>query len=286
MKTQLIILFFALALFLDGHGQDAGEQDIKVVLPPELTQQPNEDEKARSKARSDLNLRASVGLPYLSVDDVIAHKSMLTLGNGARRCDHIAVASVLSCENLPLSGKLHTLIIRFNVESNLLGILNQPETIIVPWSHERTSPAKGARLLVFLAKKNLSMSTEFITWNNREQRKHQSFPPNSLFAFGDSYNIISLDNDKQAESLLTSVSGYVQHLRGQNHDEKMYYLFLKEQMRSSFSRIKEDARSDMVYFLRTSSCDLNQVVSDDGIDDGIKNYLRLFLIPEQEKIHQ
>jgi len=286
MNKRLLIIFFALAMLLEGHGQDTGEQDIKVVLPPELTQQPNEEEKARSKARDELNLRASVGLPYLSMDDVIAHKSMLTLGNGARRCDHIAVVSVLSCENFPISVKLHTLIIRFNVESNLLGVLHQPETIIVPWADERTSPAKGDRLLVFLAKKNLSRSTEFIMWNDREQRVHQGVPKNNLFAFGDSYNIICLDNDKEEESLLTSVSGYVQNLRSQKYDDKIYYSFLKEQMRSSFSRIKEDARSDLVYFLRTSSYDLNQVVNDDGIDDGIRNYLRLFLIPERERKNQ
>jgi hypothetical protein len=54
-------------------------------------------------------------------------------------------------------------------------------------------------------------------------------------------------------------------------------------MESPIPRIKEDARSDMLDLLRTSSFDLKKVVDDEKIDDGLKDYVRYILMPHQGK---
>jgi hypothetical protein len=256
-----------------------GENDIVVVTPPRT-----EEQIARSKAYSDRLLRASAGLSYLDIEDALASKSFFTLGNGVERCDHIAVVSVAEAQSQTLSEKIHACMIRFNVVSNLLGVLQQPETIIVPWASDRSPPLEGERLLVFLAEKNLSRSEEFILWDYMRKGKQEKHS-DRFFVFGDSYNVISLEDKQQKDAFLTSVSGYVKNLRRGSLDEEEYYLFLIKHMDSPCVRIKEDAISDMVKFLNSVSLsfDLNRIPADANIDEGIKNYVRLFLIPEREQ---
>lgn len=104
-----------------------------------------------------------------------------------------------------------------------------------------------------------------------------------LFSFGDAYNVIRLDDEKRSAAYVTAVTGYLRHLQDQRHNVDVYYVFLKELMHSPISRIKDDARSDFVNFLRTCpSFDLNRVLEDKNVDDGIKEYVRLILLPSRQ----
>lgn len=307
MNKLLLISMFTVSAIAKLFGGDGVKSDIKVVLPPELTRLPvvSNEGKEREMSRQKLSVQACSGLPYMSDDDkIIIAKDIYTFGKTVKKCSNIAIISVLSCEYFPLMENVRVLRLQFNVESNLLGKIQSPEMIDVPWAFssftqehikrikkmgvditwkpDPPTPGKGDRFLVFLSPQNQSKFEEFWYW--RSPQRDQSYSSKTkLFSIGDAYNVIPLKEKKQTEDFLTAVSGYICNLREQNYNEAAYYSFLKSQMRSSLHRLKEDARSEMVKFLRSSSFYQKLAISDDGIDDRIKNYVRLILIPNQEK---
>lgn len=54
-------------------------------------------------------------------------------------------------------------------------------------------------------------------------------------------------------------------------------------MKSSIPRIRDDARQDMLYLIRScQDIDLDRILADENIDEGIKDYVRLYLKPRRE----
>ncbi len=305
MKRPFLTLLFTVAWALNGQSDDTGEHDVKIVIPRELDPPPSEEDKMREKTYSELHLRASAGLPYSSMEDELSRKSYFTLGNSVKQCTNIAIVSALSCEPVSETNKLKVINLRYNVESNLFGILPPSGSIDVPWvtsllSQEQVQslnrrginatwrpspeiPETGQRFLVFLSPRNQSKHHEFWHWKRSKQNQQSPSSEVPLFSFGDAYNVIRLDDEKRSAAYVTAVTGYLRHLQDQRHNVDVYYVFLKELMHSPISRIKDDARSDLVNFLRTCpSFDLNRVLEDKNVDDGIKEYVRLILLPSRQ----
>jgi len=305
MNKLLLTVAFTVAATVKLWAGVSADTDVKVALPPELTRPLSDEEKAREAAWNALSIRASAGLPYQSNDDkIIIDKAFLTLGWAVKQSSNIAVVSVQECEFMPLTEEVRILRLHFKVETNLFGEMPPSGSIDVPWAlsnktreqvekiskvlgpvtwqPDPPSPSKGDRFLVFLSPKNLTRFQAFWNWGGKRDR--QASPAEApLFSFGDAYNVIALTEKKQTEAFLTAVSGYVKNLRDQNMDEETYYRFLKGQMRSPFPRLKEDARCEMVNLLKSSSVGSDQALNDEGIDDGIKEYVRLILSPDQTK---
>jgi hypothetical protein len=308
MDRRPLAVILAVTVTAKLWGGEGADTDIRVSIPPELDPEPTREEKARETAWRELSRRANAGLPYLGMDDQMESKAFFTLGRAVEHCSNIAVVSVLSCEYLPLTEKLRVLRLRFNVESNLFGRTQSPGTLDVPWAFSRmtreqaenlkkrginvtwksepATPETGGRLLLFLSPENQSKFQEFWHWDNSWRNKPSPQSASSLYAFGDAYNVVSLDGKSQGNAFLAAVLGYVKHLRSGKVDAEKYYPFLKEQMKSPIPRLKEDARCEMVNLLRSSAADLGQAASDEEIDDGIKKYVRLILIPERQKREQ
>lgn len=70
---------------------DNSNKDIKVKISPDLDPPLTETQKIREEKYNELHLRASSGLPYRNMDDVIANKSFFTIGNGVKKCAYIAI---------------------------------------------------------------------------------------------------------------------------------------------------------------------------------------------------
>jgi len=107
-------------------------------------------------------------------------------------------------------------------------------------------------------------------------------PPKDLYLLGQERGVITFDGEDELDEYLTVLSGYLRYLPDRKENPEAYYMFLRSLLKSSNPRIKEDARSDLLYLVRLCpEFDVNLVLNDEAVDDWIKNYLRLVWIPLQ-----
>ncbi len=99
--------------------------------------------------------------------------------------------------------------------------------------------------------------------------------------------MIGLGSAETERVFVAATEGYLQVLRRESRGAERYYALLRQLVLSPECRIKEDARSDLLKFLRScSSFDLDRVLADENIDEGIKDYIRLILRPGRKPPEQ
>lgn len=267
-------------------------EDIKVVLPEELMPKPKPltDEEVlrqnKAKAQSELIWRLNRKLPYHNEEDLAFRFN--TLGQLVKLCDSISIAIVADIEDVGTNSVPKRLVpnikLTVNAETNLLGHLGRGGLpLTVQWWDRKRLPQQGDRWLVFITRQDYEYyMLDAMKWDFDKTRMPGK-PLDTAFVLGHSRGAIDLDEGEAEKELLAATAGYLQNLRQQKWDADKYYALLRELVLSSVKRIKDDAKTDLVNFLRSCpSFDLNRVLEDKNVDDGIKEYVRRILLPSRQ----
>ena len=279
---------------LDG---DANEQPpvVRVAKP-----KPTEEEIFRQKMRR--------ALPYFSLVDTTSR--LKTLGQLSKMCDYVVIGKVVSLDNKD------NLVL--NVETVLFGDIpfrkffpsrrisiaggwwisdeRYEKTIKsghpispCPWRMEKR-PASGDRLLVFLS---AGPSPEYVLPYHWEPdpmderrfdfRKKENLKQGEYHLTRGGTGAKGLNTPENATNYLNAVSGYLKELRGEKRDAESYYSLLRNLVQSPVQSIREDARSDLMYFIEyCPPFDARRLLTDDHIDEAIKHWVEHDVIPGRE----
>lgn len=280
------------------------EKDIEVVMPPELLgdvvyPEASEERAEQHRKRHQAALRAS----YSS--GMYAASSM---GRIVKVCDWAGIVKVQWVE-VPDGEKKSPLRLELKIECALFGQMETDTVVVYPEWHDFSRcespghiydggaifpewhlfPRKGDRYLVFLAARHGPRPpVEPLNYNERAftYRKTPATisPTAEWYIIRDDCGVRRLDDDKSEKAYLEAARSYLLILRGEEHDPEKYYKMLRELVLSPINRIRGDARNDLLDFLRFGpSFDLSRVLADTNIDNDIKEYVRLVLIPDGEK---
>ena len=118
------------------------------------------------------------------------------------------------------------------------------------------------------------------TWVKGLPAAWKKSQPKDSCLLAHNWGIITFDEEGERAEYLAALEGYLKHRLTWMEQPEEYYAFLRGMLKSSIPRIKEDARCEILHL--AWSCpefDLRQVLDDDAVDDGIKDYLRLIWIP-------
>ncbi|MDD2230978.1 MAG: hypothetical protein PHY48_16445 [Candidatus Cloacimonetes bacterium] len=271
----------ATILAIAGFWQTAiASEDIEV----HISDIPRAELSADQNERDRIYRSVAIHLPYNQRE---AYKVFTTLGKLSKLCDSIVVGNITQVEqpikeanerNLNSSLKFN-----LNVETNLFGCgvpKNISLSIDLPSIY--SSFKKNERVLVFLASEDfLKYPMEIHKWDfDKTQISGQK--NDTLSIVGGDRGCISLESDKDEEQLISAVKGYLRVLSQKKPDINDYYDLLRQLVLSENKRIKEDARSDLLLLIQTSTApvfDTKRVLLDDNIDAGIKDFLRFYWIP-------
>jgi hypothetical protein len=249
-----------------------------------------DEERARqdkARSHSELIWRLNQKLPYHNEEALACRFN--TLGQLVKLCDSISVARVTEVEDASSISATKRLVpnikLTINAETNLLGHLDRDGlSLIVQWWDRKRLPQKGDRWLVFITSEDHRVNMfDAMKWDF-DKTKVQGKTLDTAIVMGHSRGAIDLDGGKTESDILAATAGYLQNLRQQKWDADKYYALLRELVLSPDQRIKDDAKTDLVNFLRSCpSFDLNRALDDKKIDEGIKDYVRLVLQPQREK---
>lgn len=279
-KSLFMVLMLNPVLFLSAQQKYTDNQDIEVVLPDLKT--PTEEQIKINQIIKDVNKK----LPYKGYW-VNANS---TLGVLCKVSDNIIIGRVTSiqrmnCDGSPIvkSQAAWTEKMEIAVATNLFGRWVKQSVILTEyWTCQQREIKSNECVIVFLSKKNLSpYSLESRNWNFDVSAVSE----NSLGKFhlqGKDRGLIAVSNKEEEVEYVDVINRYIKNVRNNEKYPEKYYALLCDLMKSTRFRIKEDARSDMLNFLIScNTVDLRKVLADKNIDDGIKNYLRLILIPNR-----
>lgn len=267
-------------------------EDIKVVLPEELMPKPKpltDEERLRQdkeRAHGELIWRLDQKLPYHNEDALACRFN--TLGQLVKLCDSVSFVKVVDIEDVGSKSATKRLVpkikLTINAETNLLGHLDRDGlSLIVQWWDRKRLPQKGDRWLVFITREDQEINMfNAMKWDF-DKTKVRGELKDTAFVLGQSRGAIDLSDSKTESRLLAATTGYLQNLRQQKWDADKYYALLRELVLSPDQRIKDDAKTDLVNFLRSCPAfDLERVLEDKNVDDGIKDYVRLVLLPPRQ----
>lgn len=308
MNTKLILSILAWSSMTACWGW-AEKGDIEVTFPEELMPVPrplSEAEKQRQDkegAHSVLPARLVHALPYHNMDVKDACR-YLTLGQLIKLSDSVSVVKVVDVEDVgpesepkKLASGLNKLMmgaepnrqvpnlkVTISAETNLLAHLDLHDLpLTVYWWDRKRIPQKGDRWLACIMREDTSINMFGAMMWNFDKTKFRGTPKDSLLITGQSRGAIDLFDAETERALLAAATGYLMNLRRQKWDAENYYSLLRGLIRSPVTRIQDDAKIDLLDFLRTCpSFDLNRVLEDDTMDDGIKEYLRLIPQPSRQ----
>jgi len=139
------------------------------------------------------------------------------------------------------------------------------------WNRKR-QPKTGDRVLMFLLKE------PGLGYDQGERAfdfEKIATPRNGAYHLArGSDGIRYLDTPENTTNYLNAAEGYLRELRGKKRYADSYYSFLADLTQSPVQSIREDARSDMMYFVETCPFfDKNRIQSDDRIDEAIKYWI-------------
>ena len=291
MKKKIVFIALAWSVMVACWGW-AEEGDVAIKLPEELMPTPkplSEAEKQRQdkeRAHSELIWRLNRKLPYRNEDDVACKFN--TLGQLVKLCDSVSVVKVVEVEDDGSKSATKRLVpkikLTINAETNLLGHLDRDGLpLIVQWWDRKRLPQKGDRWLVFITSEDHRVNMfDAMKWDF-DKTKVRGELKDAAFILGQSRGAIDLSDGKTESRLLAATTGYLQNLRQQKWDADKYYALLRELSLSPVKRIGDDAKTDLVNFLRSCpSFDLNCALEDEKIDEGVKDYVRLILLPSRQ----
>lgn len=276
-RVLLSVVFLSQGLSLSAQSGNPDEQDIVVVIPPELNPPPPPTEEQRR--HYDLVEKLNANLPYRND----WAKQASTLGVLCKISDavivgRIAQAGVSDANQFKRSIKLA-------VETNVFGsVPGHSVSVGAFWRLGLRELSAGERAIVFLSVR--LWGSEDYSRASRWDFDVPSVPKDASGNFhlrGNDRNFVAVGGPKEERAYLDAVAGYMKCLRGKARDPETYYLFLCGLMKSSIPRIREDARQDMLYLIRScQDIDLDRILKDGNIDDGIKDYVRLYWKPWRE----
>jgi hypothetical protein len=287
----------------------AEKGDIEVKFPEKQVPMPSplsEAEKQRQDkegSHSVLPARRVHTLPYHNMDVKDACR-YLTLGQLIKLSDSVSVVKVVDVEDVGsesepkrLASGLNKLMmgaepnrqvpnlkVTISAETNLLDHLDlRGLSLTVYWWDRKRIPQKGDRWLACIMREDPSINMFGAMMWNFDKTKFRGAPKDSLLVTGQSRGAIDLFDSETERALLAAATGYLMNLRRQKWDAEKYYSLLRGLIHSPVPRIQDDAKIDLLDFLRTCpSFDLNRIIEDDTMDGGIKEYVRLILQPSRQ----
>jgi len=277
MANKISFVFFAIACF---GKMSVASEDIEIHIPDIPKVELSEGQKERNKAYRNV-------ARYLPYNQREAYKIFTTIGKLCQLCDTVIIGKVVGAEQPIKETNEHAsrlnLNFSLNIETNLFGY-DIPKSIPLNIDSSNTYNflKNNERVLIFLANENyLNYPMKIHKWDfDKEQITGQK--NDTVFIVGGDRGYISLKNNRDEEQFITAVNGYLRVLRQKQPDMNCYYDLLRQLVLSENSRVREDARSDLLLLIQTSTApafDTKRVLLDDNIDDGIKDYLRLYWIP-------
>lgn len=250
---------------------------------------PTEEERFRRKMRK--------ALPYQTEVPEIFRYS--TLGQLTKVSDHIAVGKVISVkwiensysENVSITLKLEDVLLG-DVSSRKIKVtggwpedadykkdLEVGKPFLWAW---KPCPKRGDRLLMYI----FDRSSIGHYWDSRKfhSRKEVRAKTGLLHFICGNMGTRVLDTPEDTTNYLNAAKAYIRELRGAKRDEESYYSLLRTLVRSPVQRIREDARSDLMFFIEyCPSFDARRVLADDNIDEAIKYWVEHDVLPPREK---
>ena len=249
--------------------------DIVIRL---LDQPPPPPQAEETRERNRIREKVLAALPYGYTGN-----ALYSLGQMAKVSDRIFVGKIKRVEAGSDSSSRR---LSIGVETNLFGKVSRSITEEMDLSAAELQRIKtGNRVLVFQSD---GMFAHFSPDSFRfdfDKTKIQEVPRETdTIIFSDGEGIIILDNAESRKAFLSALDGYLKILRRGERDPEAYYEFLLELSQSPVERIRNDAKSDLACFLESvTSFDLNHALENKRVDDSIKNYVRLIVIPDREK---
>lgn len=287
MKTKF--LFLMLLLFCYSCIAEK-EQDVAVRLLGEPDVTMSEAQKKRNQVLRSVRLH----LPYKTENDDGVFELYSTLGCLCRLSDEIVIANIISVTSTVsiVNGDANPMgEMLLEIEKTLLGC-SLRDTLLVKthwYVGSIREYAKGDRVMVFLSNVDYFRSSKnlfkIIKWNF-DKSKLDAQRGDHFLVVGQRRGCIKLNTMKDEAKLIAAVKKYVNINNEKQQDAEAYYEVIRDLVTSSNLRIREDARCDLLSLIRShtpSVLDLNKVVNDEKVDDGIKEYLRLYWIPYVEE---
>lgn len=258
---------------------------------------PTEEELFRRKMRDTL--------PYIRTE-VPEFYRLRTLGQLAKISDRVVVGEVLSVNATATTVTstpprlMNDVSLSVDVETVLLGdVLPGKINLGAQWPNadfqkmliktkrpylwnRKRQPKTGDRVLMFL------LRGPGLGYDQGER----AFAFRKITASGDGAyhfargndSIRYLDTPENTSNYLLAVKGYLRELRGGKRDADSYYSFLADLTRSPVQSIREDARSDLMYFVETCpSFDARRLISDGRIDGALKYWAEHEVIPARKE---
>ncbi|MGI6100727.1 MAG: hypothetical protein GX174_08470 [Lentisphaerae bacterium] len=235
-------------------------------------------------------------LPYHAALPMHRHSA---LGQLSKVSDYIAVGKVVSV--MPITNSYWgNASITLKLEDVLLGVLPSKEiTVTGGWPDEadykvhqksggpflwnwKLRPKRGDRMLVYL----LDRTSVKQHWDTRgfHFSKGEIEKTGLLhFAWGN-MGVRYLDTPENTTNYLNAARAYIRELRDGKRDEESYYSLLRTLVRSPVQSVREDARSDLMFFIEfCPSFDARRVLADDNIDEAIKYWVEHDVLPGREQ---
>jgi len=93
-----------------------------------------------------------------------------------------------------------------------------------------------------------------------------------------------LDTPEVTTNYLNAVNGYLRELRLKKRNADDYYSFLADIIQSPVQSIREDARSDLIYFVETCpSFNKSRILVDNRVDEALKFWINRDTIPKKSE---
>jgi len=283
IKIRKMLAF--LGLLLMSFQAKAERADVVVRLPPELDMPAPKPLSPEEREQKEIRERINKKLPYNND----ASGSLGTLGQLTKLCDWVFVGKVIDAKgNKVAAGAkeefLGEVSVTLNIETNLFGQTRNKRIVVTPnWWETWRVPKAGDRMLVFLAKERYDEYVFDVIKFDFDKARFKGETNKGPIVVRECRGMIGLGSAETERIFVAATEGYLQVLRRESRDAERYYALLRQLVLSPEYRIKEDARSDLLKFLRSCpSFDLDRVLADENIDEGIKDYVRLYLKPRQE----
>jgi hypothetical protein len=255
-------------------------EDIRVDLPEELMPKPKPRTEYERK-QDILRARVNSKLPYMYRGDL----ALGTFGQLSKLCDNVIVGKVINVTEDQTESAVKLLEITFGVETNLFGaVSNKTIKANLRDANRIVNFAKhGDRILVFLAN-DICVNDIYDAIAFDFKKTSSQVKTNGIsHVVCDERGVFALKDDVMERELLVAAEGYLSALRREKRNAEQYYNLLRKLMVSPIPRVKEDARSDMFLLIsKDKSFDLQRLLEDKNIDDGIKDYVRLILLPSRQ----
>ena len=286
MKPIMNRRLFFVGLLLMSFQAKAERADVVVRLPPELDMPVPKPLSPEEREQKEIRERINKKLPYNND----ASGSLGTLGQLTKLCDWVFVGKVVDAKgNKVAAGAkeefLGEVSVTLNIETNLFGQTRNKRIVVTPnWWETWRVPKAGDRMLVFLAKERYDEYVFDVIKFDFDKARFKGETNKGPIVVRECRGMIGLGSAETERIFVAATEGYLQVLRRESRDAERYYALLRQLVLSPECRIKEDARSDLLKILRSCpSFDLDRVLADENIDEGIKDYVRLYLKPQQER---